>query len=621
MYFKVSKITIIFLFCLLLLFLSPFKTVASNGSDPSITYYLSGNDMQTLYLPGPSKVYKVNVLACSDQNRNGGFQLGIALLYGGSQVAYQGTLRYARSGCPMWSYGGTAESTALDFGGISADAVRIIPILGTGTYYQLYVTYEEGYVPPMIQCGAENTIAEYFNFSVPWCQQGDFRLPAPVKIHLVNLYGCCDQNRGGGCSDGIALLYQGTQVAYIGRDPWARRCGDVLTFARSGCPMWSHGQSPTACPLNFGGVLADTIRAVPTGRCGAAIYRIFYTHEAPECNQVNNAACIGINAPDSVAAEQPFNASVTMNNNGTKPWTTDATPHRLGSQNPQDNLRWGLNRISLPWQPVNPGQSVTFSFSATAPSSPGTYSFDWKMVEDGIEWFGATCQKTITVTPKNNPPSANNLKATQLDYCNIGWAHAIFSWTFTDPDGDSQSAYQIQVDNNSDFSSLETFTGKTPCTSPCSYATLPGDLSWNTTYYWQLTVWDSKDRPSADWIVYQNNVPPPESFGTPLHAYPVAKYPTWTPLNPSAKETVTFYPPDQPVEVVPTWSWNIPDAIYVGGTNSASKNPQVQFNSAGAHTVSLTVTDAPPHSSYSCLASVTINLQLPLPEWKEIPPF
>lgn len=225
----------------------------------------------------------------------------------------------------------------------------------------------------------------------------------------------------------------------------------------------------------------------------------------------------------------------------------------------------------------------------------------------------------------NQPPSANNLQVIQPDYCIITWPAAIFSWNFTDPDGDSQSAYQVQVDNDSNFSSPEVDSGKI-LSSSNSYATLSGALSWNTTYYWRLKVWDSSNAESTQWIYPPSPLgsPTPQPgtpFGIPDHAYPVAKNFTLIPLKPAAKETVTFSPPVQPDSVVPTWSWDIPDAIYVGGTNSTSKNPQVQFNSAGAHTVSLTVTDAPPHSSYSCQASVPINLQLPLPEWIEIPPF
>lgn len=35
-----------------------------------------------------------------------------------------------------------------------------------------------------------------------------------------------------------------------------------------------------------------------------------------------------------------------------------------------------------------PGQNVTFSFNAIAPGTPGTYNFQWKMLQQGVEWFG-----------------------------------------------------------------------------------------------------------------------------------------------------------------------------------------------------------------------------------------
>ena len=91
----------------------------------------------------------------------------------------------------------------------------------------------------------------------------------------------------------------------------------------------------------------------------------------------------------------------------------------------------------------------------------------------------------VNVSPQpNNPPSATNLKITQPDYCLSGPA-AIFSWNFTDPDGDTQSAYQVQVDDNSNFSSPEDDSGKVQ-SSHNSYATPLGKLKYNTTYYWRL---------------------------------------------------------------------------------------------------------------------------------------
>src|SRR5207237_1324496 len=86
---------------------------------------------------------------------------------------------------------------------------------------------------------------------------------------------------------------------------------------------------------------------------------------------------------------QTYAVSVTMQNTGTTTWTA-AGAYRLGSQNPQDNTTWGTNRVSLPsGSSVAPGANVTFSFNVTAPATAGTYNFQWRMVQDGVEWFGA----------------------------------------------------------------------------------------------------------------------------------------------------------------------------------------------------------------------------------------
>jgi fibronectin type 3 domain-containing protein len=122
------------------------------------------------------------------------------------------------------------------------------------------------------------------------------------------------------------------------------------------------------------------------------------------CGAVNNAAVVGVSAPSSVSAGSSFSATITMNNNGTTTWTADGTPHGLGSQAPQDNTTWGTTRVALPGN-IGPGGNCAFTRTFTAPATPGTYAFDWKMVEDGVQWFGATATHTITVTePVTNPP-------------------------------------------------------------------------------------------------------------------------------------------------------------------------------------------------------------------------
>jgi len=221
--------------------------------------------------------------------------------------------------------------------------------------------------------------------------------------------------------------------------------------------------------------------------------------------------------------------------------------------------------------------------------------------------------KVMTSFISNNPPSATNLSVVQPDDCLSGPA-AIFSWTFTDPDsGDSQSAYQVQVDNNSNFSSPEV-DSCVPSPGTCqpgntsnSYATLPGKLSWNTTYYWRLKVWDSKDL-SSSW----SSGP---SFITPKHAYPTINF-TWSPQTPPVNQAVTFTDQSQVFGGATkiSWQWTFPDGNPPSAT---SQNATTTFSSLGSKQVTLRVTDS---DNYSCPISKSVSIQLSLPEYKEVPP-
>jgi hypothetical protein len=37
---------------------------------------------------------------------------------------------------------------------------------------------------------------------------------------------------------------------------------------------------------------------------------------------------------------------------------------------------------------LSPGATVTFTFNVVAPATPGTYDFQWQMVDDHVTWFG-----------------------------------------------------------------------------------------------------------------------------------------------------------------------------------------------------------------------------------------
>lgn len=275
--------------------------------------------------------------------------------------------------------------------------------------------------------------------------------------------------------------------------------------------------------------------------------------------------------------------------------------------------------------PYNTAATITWSSTSAASCSisPSGWSGTSGSQSSGAltvsQTYTATCTGAgggpasdsviVSVLPPPSTPSVSDLSSIQPDYCVSGPA-AVLSWNFSDQEtGDTQSAYQVQADNASDFSSPEINTGKITSASH-SYSTGPGILQYNATYYWRVKVWDSHDNESA-WSASSN-------LATPRHQYPAINF-SWAPVNPSIEESTQMA--DQSTvyggATKSVWLWNIPDVIYVGGTNSSSQNPQVRFTLEGSKSVNLQVTDS---DGYTCSAPKAINIRLPLPGWKEVAP-
>jgi YD repeat-containing protein len=120
----------------------------------------------------------------------------------------------------------------------------------------------------------------------------------------------------------------------------------------------------------------------------------------------NAAQFIAQSVPTSMTAGENYPVSVTMRNTGTTTWS-GAHLYRLGSQSPQDNQTWGKARIHLPAD-VAPGATVTFNFTVVAPFGGAEESppaqFQWRMVQDEVEWFGAATQNQDVQIISNYEP-------------------------------------------------------------------------------------------------------------------------------------------------------------------------------------------------------------------------
>jgi hypothetical protein len=108
-----------------------------------------------------------------------------------------------------------------------------------------------------------------------------------------------------------------------------------------------------------------------------------------------DAQVISSTFPTSMVAGQSYSVAIRMKNTGTNTWTA-ANSYRLGATG--SAASFGVGRAYLPaGTSVGPGQEYTFTFTVTAPTA-GTYSAGYRMLQEGVAWFGQTSTKTVTVS-------------------------------------------------------------------------------------------------------------------------------------------------------------------------------------------------------------------------------
>jgi len=289
--------------------------------------------------------------------------------------------------------------------------------------------------------------------------------------------------------------------------------------------------------------------------------------------------------------------------------------------------------------PANGSATSTLTIQTTGGTPPSPYNNRYVAGKSGPLSHNSNNFSLIVAAPPNQPPSANNLLATQTpNYC-VSGPTAIFSWAFTDPDiGDTSFAYQIQVDNNSDFSSPEVDSCKiiNPGNSYSIGVCCPGSpcsITYGNQYYWRLRVWDSKDATSTDWI-YPPSSPgsptpsPGTSFTTPSHAYPSPNF-FPSPQNPAIAEVVTFIDSSKCYSSPGNTEYSCSAGGSIsylwdfdnGQTSTKKGNATTTYTTTGPKTVRLTITDNSLTPAGSCPTTMPVNTSLSLPDWIEIPPF
>src|SRR3989338_5881198 len=159
--------------------------------------------------------------------------------------------------------------------------------------------------------------------------------------------------------------------------------------------------------------------------------------------QSNGAAFVNQVVIATLAPGQTTSVSITMKNTGTTTWIGGDYGYKLGSQNPQDNTRWGFGRMYLQDVDVKPGKQTTFTYDITAPLAPGDYNFQWQMVSDDQNnggWFGALTDNIVikvinihTPTPTPTPTPTATPLATRDVICPLNSTDFTKIFYFSDP--------------------------------------------------------------------------------------------------------------------------------------------------------------------------------------------
>jgi hypothetical protein len=168
------------------------------------------------------------------------------------------------------------------------------------------------------------------------------------------------------------------------------RHGDVLTLRTYDCNF--QGRDDIVIELDISSPTpAKTITtngtSGPTPGQIRGFFRLPYTHTDPSPAYIDDAVVAVAAPPTPTNPGATVAVRVTAANTGSTTWTP-AGGYRLGSQDPQDNLTWGTNRVELAQPTVDPGQTATFDFTVTIPDGPDTYLFSWQMVREHVHWFG-----------------------------------------------------------------------------------------------------------------------------------------------------------------------------------------------------------------------------------------
>ena len=298
------------------------------------------------------------------------------------------------------------------------------------------------------------------------------------------------------------------------------------------------------------------------------------------------------------------------------------------------------------------GFTSPYNVSCTGTALTGGTSYTvYCKLYDGTDY---STQKQDTYTVNQSPDKPTGLNESWG--CCGGMPQVAFrtclilSWSYSDPDGDSQAGYEVWVDDSLAGLAIEAdldpkFNNVVDPGSAPFYTIdldaddegdwldpppLPGGLVWANTYHWKVKAKDS----NGGWSDFSD----PKSFTLPDRASPKVDF-TPNPINPRTGEEVTFID-DSECYLSDDSVYDCKDEFEITGEDDISYEWDFDYEPTEGFTVDDTFEGDATHT-YPETGKYTIRFQvtdsgvglgpgmcykektlgLPLPTWKEITPF
>jgi PKD repeat protein len=291
-------------------------------------------------------------------------------------------------------------------------------------------------------------------------------------------------------------------------------------------------------------------------------------------------------------AGQSCTVTVTMKNTGRMAWD-ETNRIRLGGigDGNGEAAKFGPARIGIPaGYRVLSGAQYTFTFTMTAPATPGSYTPKYRMVWEGNQWFGAQLPQIIKVTGQTSVQTGPNAQFT----ASATQGNAPLIIQFTDLSSSTGTTlYKWDMNNDG----IADYTTKNPSHT---YMT-------EGTYTVRLTVYDaggSSSEVKTDYITLSAPgtkilpTPVPTSASTPVPTPAVvstgAPKAQFTASTTQGQSPLTVQFTSQSTGAAPmTYKWDFSDGEGNLPENS-QQNPQWRFweDAGTSYTVTLTVTNA-----------------------------